>query len=79
MMTEPQRILALSQYEGTKPKLVKGIYSKKHSYYKCGNCGATLKHDIVENYCFNCGYRVLWDNPRCLTGHSNKKRQYKKI
>lgn len=52
---------------GSKPKFHKGRHGKKYDYYTCGNCGAEVKHGVVENYCFNCGYRILWDNPRCLT------------
>jgi hypothetical protein len=59
---------AIRQREGVKPKFHKGIYSKKHDYWTCGNCGATLSHDVCSNWCFNCGYYVKWDSCRCLTG-----------
>ena len=49
---------------GYKPKYHKGIHIR--SYYTCGQCGATIG-EIIYNYCNNCGYRIKWDNPRCLT------------
>lgn len=76
-MTEQQRIASLAHYEGAKPKFVKGIYGKKHEHWNCGNCGSMLKHEVLENYCCNCGYRVLWDNPRCLTGYHDEEKAKK--
>ena len=66
MLSEAQRILALKAYEGSKPKFQRGKYGKRYDSYTCGHCGCTLK-DIVDNFCFKCGFRILWDNPRCLT------------
>jgi len=77
-MTEQQRKAALAHYDGAKPKFVKGVYGVKYDYWKCGNCGTTLKHDVLENYCFNCGFRVLWDNPRCLTGYHDEEQPKEK-
>lgn len=54
-----------AQAEGVKPKYYRGD-SPMHSYYTCRNCGAMVK--INDNYCANCGYRILWDSCRCLTG-----------
>lgn len=52
------------QAEGVKPKYHKGISIK--NYYTCGNCGRTV--DIIDDFCGKCGYRILWDSIRCLTG-----------
>ena len=51
---------------GKKPKFHKGKHIK--DWWTCGNCGATTRDSVVDNYCSNCGYRILWENPRCLTG-----------
>lgn len=69
----PQRIISRLQYiqdkdEGVKPKFHKGHYGKKYDYWTCGHCGATTLDGVGDTYCRNCGYRILWDNPRCLTG-----------
>jgi len=66
VISEPQKQYAVDAYVGAKPKFHKGVYGRKHDYYSCGHCGSTLK-DIVDNFCWNCGYRILWKNPRCLT------------
>ena len=55
--------------QGIRPRFHKGIRSCVHSYWTCGNCGTSLKYAVCENFCHNCGYRILWDNPRCLTGY----------
>lgn len=60
---------AIRAEQGMKPKFHKGKYGIKYDHWTCGQCGQMLKHDVGENYCWNCGYRVLWDNPRCLTGY----------
>ena len=66
-MTDEEK---LQRYErmndGYKPKFHKG----KHiaDYHTCGQCGAILHYGLIPNYCHNCGYRIKWDNPRCLTG-----------
>lgn len=54
----------LDRESGSKPKFNKGKHIS--DFYKCGNCGCRL-HDIIDNWCWNCGYKILWDNPRCLT------------
>lgn len=59
---------ALKAETGAKPKFHKGVYGRKHDTYTCGNCGCELPKDVLQNYCWNCGYAVLWDSPRCLTG-----------
>lgn len=51
---------------GCKPKYHKGL-KVGNDYYTCGNCGATVKYGVNSNYCDNCGFKILWDNPRCLT------------
>ncbi len=65
-LSEPQKLYAYRMYQGEKPKFHKGKYGKKYDNYTCGNCGAGLK-DIVDDFCWSCGFRILWDNPRCLT------------
>ena len=60
---------------GSKPIFHKGRYGKQYDYWTCGNCGSTVKHDVVENYCCNCGYKILWDNPRCLTGQIKEEKR----
>ena len=53
-----------NQAEGVKPKLnrMQGI----SDYYSCRNCGRPVK--IADNFCPGCGFRILWDSVRCLTG-----------
>ena len=51
---------------GVRPKFHKGQYSHKYDYWTCGNCGTT-GITVNHNYCWNCGYRVLWESTRCLT------------
>lgn len=58
----------IKQDIGVKPKYHKGIYSAKRDYWTCGNCGRIVRCDIGSNYCDNCGYHILWDDPACLTG-----------
>ncbi len=52
------------QAQGVKPKLNDG--KKLNSYYTCGNCGKRV--EITQNFCGGCGYRILWNSCRCLTG-----------
>ncbi len=55
----------IGAWEGKKPRFHKGVYGKKYDSYSCGECGHGI---VVQNdYCPNCGYRILWDSPRCLT------------
>lgn len=67
-LTEAQRVYAIRQMEGTKLKRHKGKYID--DYFTCGNCGTTA--DVIYDYCFRCGFRLLWDNPRCLTKGENQ-------
>ena len=66
-LSEPQKAHALRAMQGAKPKFHKGKYGKQYDSHTCGNCGAGL--EVIADYCYKCGYRVLWDNPRCLTGY----------
>ena len=71
-MTDVQK---LERYEtmnnGIKPKYHKG----KHvdDWWTCGNCGTTIFDGVVPNYCMNCGYRIRWSSPRCLTGNKDSE------
>lgn len=49
--------------DGAKPKFHKGKHV--NDWYTCGNCGSVV--DIGDNFCKNCGYKLLWDGIRCLT------------
>lgn len=64
-ISEPQKDLALKAMEGAKPKYRKGKYGKQYDSHTCGNCGYQIS--VTYDYCPKCGYRLLWDNPRCLT------------
>lgn len=69
----PERIINRLQYmrdkeNGIAPKFHKGEYGRKYDRWTCGNCGATVKHGVLQNFCMNCGYLIKWENPRCLTG-----------
>ena len=69
----PDRIIERLKYirakdEGIRPKFRKGMCGKKYDTWNCGNCGAQTRDGVGDNYCRNCGYKILWDNPRCLTG-----------
>lgn len=55
----------VNAWEGAKPKFHKGLYGTKYDSYTCGNCGSGI--DVIYDYCPKCGYKLLWDNPRCLT------------
>jgi len=65
-LSEARREKALRAEHGEIPKFHKGKHGKRYDYYTCGNCGCTI--DVNYDYCFNCGYRIIWDNPRCMTG-----------
>ena len=72
----PGRIVNRLRYiqakdEGVKPKFHKGHYGKKYDSWTCGNCGSVIRGDVGDNYCQNCGYRILWDSPRCMTGYKD--------
>ena len=67
----PERIVRRLKYmkskeDGIKPTFHPGIYGKKFDSYHCGNC-AKEGLRITDNFCPNCGYRILWDSTRCLT------------
>ena len=73
-LSAPRIEKALQAEYGFKPKWHEGHYGKKYDYYTCGQCGATVKYGVGENYCYNCGYRIVWDSPRCLTGYKSTER-----
>ena len=69
----PARIINRLQYmrakeNGVKPKFHPGIFGHKFDSWSCGNCGSIIKKDVLENFCSHCGYKIKWENPRCLTG-----------
>jgi predicted RNA-binding Zn-ribbon protein involved in translation (DUF1610 family) len=65
-LTEQQKDAAIKHMQGAKPKFHKGRYGTKYDYHTCGACGCDIT--VVYDYCPNCGTRILWDSPRCLTG-----------
>lgn len=45
-----------------RPRTIKGRWTQ----YSCGNCGfCGLK--VIHTYCPNCGRKIFWDSPVCLT------------
>ena len=71
-LSEARKDYALRAEVGAKPKFHKGKYGIKYDYYTCGKCGCRLK-DIVDNYCWNCGFQILWAHPRCLTRYTESE------
>ena len=71
MREEYERAANRLKYEFAKTDAVKPILykgqRKQYDYWKCGNCGTGI-HEIVANYCPNCGFAIKWDGIRCLTG-----------
>ena len=71
-MTDKEK---LERYEkmntGIRPKYHKGNHIK--DWWTCGQCGATMSCGVISNFCINCGYRIKWDHPRCLTGVNEDK------
>ena len=67
-MTEAQIESAMRHMEGCKPKYHKGVYGKKFDHHTCGACGFGI--NVIYDYCPKCGTRILWDNPKCLTGQN---------
>ena len=67
MLSEAQKDKALRAMEGARPKFRPGKYGKQYDTHTCGNCGRTVR--VEDNYCGGCGFRILWDNPRCLTDY----------
>lgn len=65
-LSEAQEALAYRAYQGDRPKLHKGIYGHKYDNYTCRHCGAGVA--VNYNFCYNCGFRLIWDSCRCLTG-----------
>lgn len=61
------RILYLIKKDiGERPKYHKG--RRVYDYWTCGNCGSMISGGVNANYCDSCGFSILWDLPRCLTG-----------
>lgn len=71
-MTDKEK---LERYEkmntGIRPKYHKGNHIK--DWWTCGQCGATVSCGVISNFCMDCGYRIKWDHPRCLTGTDEDK------
>ena len=67
-LSEAQKDHAYKAMQGARPKKHSGV---KHyrDYYTCGSCGAGV--DVYFDYCFKCGYRILWSSPRCLSGEED--------
>ena len=68
----PGRIIERLKYvrdkdKGIAPKYHKGIKTA-YDYWSCGQCGRRTKDYVGDNFCVECGYRILWSSPRCLTG-----------
>ena len=61
-LSEAQEKLAYRAYQGHRPKRRK---YKKLEIFTCGNCGTYAGVNYV--FCINCGFRILWDIPSCLT------------
>lgn len=70
-LSEAQVQSALRQMEGAKPRFRKGKCGKQYDAHTCSNCGVTLS--VVYRYCPGCGFRLLWDNPACLTGNDEEE------
>ena len=66
-LSEKQKEYAISKMEGKKPKFRKGVYGKQYDSHSCGDCGHVIA--VINNFCPNCGCRILWDEPRCLTDY----------
>ncbi len=71
LLTPQQQKHLIYQYIGAKPKYHKGKSNPIFGYHTCGNCGATI--EVIHDYCFKCGYRVIWDSIKCLTGQEENK------
>lgn len=56
--------------DGKKPKLNKGRHIA--DWYTCGNCGCKI--NLGNNFCQNCGYKVIWDEIRCMTDRKGLNR-----
>ena len=60
------------QEVGVKPKYHNGRHITK--WWTCGHCGSRTTDSVGDNYCRNCGFRILWDDPRCLTGWREERK-----
>ena len=66
-----QPVECFIQMEGVKPNIQK---KDLHDTYTCGQCGREF--EITDNYCPDCGYRILWNSCRCLTKEDNSKQNH---
>lgn len=64
-------VYQIFQAEPLKPRFYKGKFGEKYDRYTCSGCGCELTHDVGQNYCWNCGHKVAWESPRCLTGKAD--------
>lgn len=58
----------IDQAAPVKLKYHKGKYGSKYDSWTCGNCGCGITYSVGQNFCWDCGHRLAWDHPRCLTG-----------
>lgn len=72
MLSDAMKASAIKKMEGIKPKIRHGRRSIFDEHV-CGSCGRTIA--VNDNYCSGCGYRILWDSIRCLTGMDEGEEQ----
>lgn len=65
-LSEAEHHYALQAQVGRKPKLRRGKYGKQYDSHTCGQCGYIVS--VTDNFCPKCGFRILWDDPKCITG-----------
>lgn len=63
----------VDQNKPVKLKYHKGKYGHRYDYWECTNCGCRITYEVIQNFCWNCGHRLEWDSPRCLTGKREGK------
>lgn len=61
----------IDQAKPVELKFHKGIHRPSCSYWTCSNCGCTITHKVVQNFCWNCGHAIKWNTIRCLTGYKS--------
>lgn len=62
----------IDQASPVKPKYHKGMHGRKNDTWTCGNCGCGITYDVMQDFCSNCGHRLAWEHPRCLTGQQDE-------